>query len=327
MNRASAFIAATTITTLMTVAAAASKPQLHWLTRSPLPRAQAGGAAALFEYNMIVAGGTAWEEGVKRWLTSTQIFDSRLNQWRSGPELPQPLAYGPFAQSGSALEIFGGATGATSASRTIWRIDSALAKWTKAGETPADHLLGRAARVGRRLFLFGGCADVADLTQCSDVVWMREDGGAWREAGRLPGGAVALSAATVHNGRVYLFGGCAMPEAGKLFNRADAWSFDPTSLRFQKLPDLPEANRGLTAAVLEERILLFGGYTAAGFTADVWSFDPTTGKYSPEAPMPAAMTSAEFCLRGKTLYAAGGEDRMKHRSAATFAVSMEAEAQ
>lgn len=313
-----------TATTLMTVAAAATAlPQLHWMTRSSMPRAQAGGAAALFGHTMIAAGGTAWEDGVKLWLTDVQLYDTIADKWSSGPALPEPLAYGPFAQSDSSLEIFGGAGSASAASRAIWRIDSSLGKWAKAGETPADHLLGRAARIGKRVYLFGGCADVADLTRCSDDVWMREDGApAWRTVAKLPGGPVALSAITVHNGRAYLFGGCAMPEPGKLFNRAEAWSFDPASHRFQKLRDLPAANRGLTAAVLDKRILLFGGYVDAGFTPAVWSYDTAHDTYTAEAPMPTAMTSAEFCPRGKLLFAAGGEDKMKHRSAQTFAVSL-----
>lgn len=287
-----------------------------------MPRAQAGGAAAMFGDTMVIAGGTAWEDGVKLWLADVQLFDARADRWRTGPALPEHLAYGPFAQSGAALEIYGGAGSASGApSRAIWRIDASLGKWTRVGDTPADHLLGRAARVGRRVFLFGGCSDVADLTRCSDAVWMREDGGIWRQVAKLPGGAVALSAAAVLQGRVYLFGGCAMPEAGKLFNRAEAWAFDPVSLRFYRLRDLPAANRGLTAGVLNGRILLFGGYTGGGFTAEVWSFDPASDSYAAQTPMPAAMTSAEFVPRGSVLWAAGGEDRMKHRSALTFAVS------
>src|SRR5213592_2585108 len=101
--------------------------QLMWTEKAPLPRTQAGGAAALFGDTMIVASGTAWEDGVKLFLKDTQVYDVRTDKWRKGPELPEPLAYAPFAQSENALEIFG---------PTIWRIDSSLKRWTKVGETP-----------------------------------------------------------------------------------------------------------------------------------------------------------------------------------------------
>lgn len=295
--------------------------QLTWSTQSPLPRAQAGGAVALLGDTMVVAGGTAWENGVKLWLGDVQLYDTRRDQWRSGPALPEALAYGPFAQSASAVEIFGGSDG-TRSSRTIWRLDSQIKQWTKAGETAAVHLLGRAARIGKKVFLFGGCTDVADLTQCSDAVWLREGNGAWREVAKLPGGRVALSAAAVLGQRVFLFGGCSMPAAAQLKNHAEAWSFDTTSFQFRRLRDLPAPNRGLTAVAMKGRIWLFGGYTTDGFTAATLAYDPVGDTYVHQAPMPVAMTSAEFVVRGRRLWAAGGEDRMKSRSSRTLAATI-----
>jgi N-acetylneuraminic acid mutarotase len=282
--------------------------QLLWTEKAPLPRAQAGGAAALFGDTMIVAGGTAWENGVKLFLKDVQVYDVRADKWRKGPELPEAEAYAPFAQSEGSLEIFG---------RTIWRIDSSLSAWTKAGETPGNHSLGRAARAGNRVFLFGGCSDVADIATCSDAVWMREDSGAWRQVAKLPGGAVALSAVAALDGQIYLFGGV----SAKVVNRAEAWSFDPSSFHFRRLRDLPSARRGPTAAASGGRILLFGGYTDSGFTAEVWSYDPKRDQYASEAPLPVPMLAIEFFAHGKVLLGTGGEDRMKSRSARTFAAT------
>ena len=317
---------------LLATAMIAANFELNWSTKAPLPRAQAGGAAAHFGNMILVAGGTAWESGVKLWLNDVQVYDTGTDRWRAGPALPEPLAYGPFAQSESALEIFGGTGGAT-VSRKIWRIDSSLDRWMPAGDTPADLLLSRAARIGRRVFLFGGCADVADLTRCTDAVWMRQDRDPWRQVAKLPAGRVALSAAAVLNGRVFLFGGCSMPAAGKLINRAEAWSFDADAFSFKRLRDLPVRNRGLSAVAAAGRVWLAGGYTASqeeaagqgpefGFTAAVWSYDPAANQYQSHAPMPAAMTSIELFPHAASLWGAGGEDRMRGRSARTLAAAI-----
>lgn len=306
---------------LFAAAMITANAELQWSTKSPMLRAQAGGAAALFGNTMIVAGGTAWEGGVKHWLKDVQLYDGAADKWRSGPPLPEPLAYGAFEQSGGALEIFGGA-GGESVVRHIWKIDAALKRWVRAGETPADVLLGRAARVGRRVFLFGGCADVADLTRCSSAVWMREDEGPWRQVAELAAGPVALSASAVLNGRVFLFGGCSMASPGQLVNRAEAWSFDPVTFAFRRLRDLPSANRGLSAVAASGRVWLFGGYAIAGFTAESWTYDPAADAYTSQPPMPVAMSSIEFLGRGNTLWGAGGEDRMRGRSARTFSVAI-----
>jgi len=113
-----------------------------------------------------------------------------------------------------------------------------------------------------------------------------------------------------------------MPAAGQIRNHAEAWSFDTESLAFARLPNLPAPNRGITAAAADGRIWLFGGYTDAGFTAAAYSFDPETKTYRSQTPLPTAMSSAEFVVDGKRLWAAGGEDRMKHRSAATFSATI-----
>jgi hypothetical protein len=287
--------------------AAVAAASLVWSEQAPMPRAQAGGAAMLVNRTMVVAGGTAWENGEKVWLRDVQLFDASSGVWRKGPELPEAQAYGPSA----GLEIFSG-------SRTIWRLDPQLRGWSKAGETPGVHLLGRAVRVGERVFLFGGCKDVVDLTTCGDAVWLRErDGGTWREVAKLPAGKVALSAAALVERTVYLFGGCSMPEPGKVVNHAGAYAFDTETFLFRRLRDLPAPNRGLTAAGVAGRVLLFGGY-ASEFVADVLAYDPARDTYVAEAPMPLAMSSAEFVVDGHRLIAAGGEDRMKHRSARTI---------
>jgi len=284
---------------------------LVWSEKAPMLRAQAGGSAMLAGRTMVVAGGTAWENGEKLWLRDVQLFDAQSGVWRRGPELPEPQAYGPSA----GLEIFSG-------SRTIWRLDSLLQGWTKAGETPGVHLLGRAIRIGERVFLFGGCSDVVDLSTCTDSVWLRErDSGPWREVAKLPAGKVALSAAALLGARSYLFGGCSMPQPGQVRNHADAFSFDTGTFAFRRLRDLPVPNRGLTAAAANGRILLFGGYTTE-FVADVLAYDAGNDTYAREAPMPLAMSSAEFVADGNRLIAAGGEDRMKHRTGRTFVATI-----
>jgi N-acetylneuraminic acid mutarotase len=138
---------------------------------------------------------------------------------------------------------------------------------------------------------------------------------------KLPAGKVALSAAAMLGRTVYLFGGCSMPEPGKVQNHAEAFSFDTDTFAFRRLRDLPVPNRGLTAAAVDGRILLFGGY-ATEFVADVHSYDPATDTYTRESPMPLAMSSAEFVVDGNRLIAAGGEDRMKHRSARTIVATV-----
>jgi hypothetical protein len=52
--------------------------------KAPLPRA--AGPEGLLRFSaetMLVAGGTAWEGGVKLFLNDTQVYDVRANKWRA----------------------------------------------------------------------------------------------------------------------------------------------------------------------------------------------------------------------------------------------------
>lgn len=300
-------------------------PRLNWEDRQALPRGVAGGAAAAFDGHLVYAGGTNWSGGVKHWLPDVYLYDIAADRWRPGPPLPVPLAYGAWSRSAGALEVYGGTDG-QHVYRESWRLESGKTAWTPTGKAPSDTLMGRAERIGDRVYLFGGCSDVADLTRCADTVQVREPGGTWHKVSTLPQGALAMPASAVARGRAYLFGGCSMPAAGKLINRDDAWSFNPSKNQWRRLRPLPHANRGLTSAVLGDRyILLSGGYTATqqeaagkpadfGFTAAVMAYDIETDTYTDLTPLPFPVAGMEILVSGDRLFGIGGEHKMKERA-------------
>jgi len=294
----------------------------NWTGKTPLPKAQAGGAVALINGAMIIAGGTNWENDVKHWLRDVQLYSTSADHWTQGPPLPQPMGYGPYTQSAAGLEIYGGSDGVTT-SRKIFTLDPALQHWKQTGETPAGVLLGHAARIGNTVYLIGGCEDVADLTRCTDAVWKRQDGGQWQRAGNIPNGPLALAASAVLDGRIYLFGGCSMP-GGKLRNHSEVWMFDPQTTQWKALKALPAANRGVTATAANGRIFLFGGYIENGFTAAVHSYNPAADTYSTHPDMPLATVGLQFVEHHGKLWGAGGEHKMRARSARTFSVTLPA---
>ena len=288
---------------------------IEWSERQPMPRAQAGGATGYLDGDVVVAGGTTWIGDVKTWLSDVQIYNPASNTWRSGPKLPALMAYGPFVSSATELEIFGGSDGQT-ARRDSWKLDTAKTKWVRTGSIPADALLGRAARVSESVFLFGGCRDVVDLTTCSDAVWRRKENREWQHVATIPGGSLALAAAAVSGSAVYLFGGCSMDADGKVVNHARALRYDSTSNQWNTLKALPSGNRGVTAVAYGDRsILLFGGYTDSGFTSEVLLYDIQSDTYKRLKPMHLGLAGIEFVSNGHAIYGAGGEDRMRSRSA------------
>ncbi|MEJ7609092.1 MAG: hypothetical protein WKF37_23175 [Bryobacteraceae bacterium] len=117
-------------------------------------RAEAGGAAGWLNGELVIAGGTAWRDEQKIWLTHTQLYSPKTKAWRRGPALPHAMAYGPSVYTSSGLEIFGGTDG-LKVYRESWRLDAKKLAWAKIGEVPADVLLGKAIAVAGDIYLIG----------------------------------------------------------------------------------------------------------------------------------------------------------------------------
>lgn len=318
---------AASISILLFLAAAA--PRITWTDKARIPVPVAGGYVAKAGNTIFYAGGATWKGGVKRWLRDVNRYDAATDRWSPGPQLPVPLAYGGFIEIDGGMEIYGGSDG-NRVYRECWRLGPGGAAWSSKGKLATDPLLSRALNINGRVYLIGGCPDVVDLTHCSDAVQLSEKG-SWRKVSAIPSGSLSDFAAAAIGGHVYVFGGCSMPAPNKLVNRDGAYSLDVRTGVWRTLRRLPHANRGLSATAVNSRyIVLSGGYTATGeeaagkpadfgFTAAVMIYDTETNQYRAGTPLPFAVSGAETLLLGRTIFAFGGEDRMRGRTARTLA--------
>jgi len=305
-------------------------PRISWRQRAPLPTPLAGGYSAAAGKTVIYAGGTNWNGGVKHWLRDVHLYDVHADQWRAGPALPVPLAYGAVCSLKNGIEIYGGTDG-KGVYRDCWRFTLTGNTWEKNGTLGFDTLLSSAMNIVGRVYLFGGCSDVSDLTTCTDAVHVRERDGSWRKITSIPGGPVAQAADAALGNRVYLFGGCSMAVAGKQVNHQEAYCVDLRSMEWRRIRSLPKPNSGPTALPLNDRfILVAGGYTASmeeaagkpanfGFSSDAMIYDSVKDDYFPVDALPVPLSGVDLLKIGNIILGVGGEDRMRGRTAGVFA--------
>jgi len=158
-----------------------------------MPAAKAGAATALLGDRLILAGGTYWEKGQKHWLRQVDLYDVRRDEWRSGPPLPLPLAYGAFVGSDRGLEVLGGWDG-KHLDRQCWLLDLNMGAWTPSGTLPDSRIYGRAEGLGGVLYLLGGSSDAGDLSGATDTVFATNARNAptWKTRAPMPSGPRAL---------------------------------------------------------------------------------------------------------------------------------------
>lgn len=295
-----------------------------WQRMADLPEANGGMVCYAAGEDIIVAGGTNWEDGSKRWLAKRWRFGAGASAWKPLPPLPAPLAYtaGDVDARTGAFITAGGSDGGKSTDTIVeWRGDDPPRQLAR---LPGAVTLAGAGVAGGRLFVVGGAADIADFgtvtARCFD--WPVGSGDCRRLAD-YPAGPTALVAVAVTGTRVHTFTGATWDAATKqVVNLSAAFAFDLGTMKWHPIQPYPFAARGVAAVALDEkRVYLAGGFKGGeeGFTDAGFIYDIATDRYAPCAPLPIRAI-AHLVKTGEWLWVVGGEDRQKHRSAACWRI-------
>ncbi|WP_009958204.1 Kelch repeat-containing protein [Verrucomicrobium spinosum] len=316
--------------TLTVIALTSTQPVAAetWVSIAPLPEPNAGFAAGWVNGKLVIAGGTNWPEGVKRWLNKTWVYNPGTNQWTPGPDLPHPLAYGAGASDGQQLWIAGGADGKMARNEVL-----ALTKegsWQHVGTMNHHVAFSGGAFMEGSLWIYGGTPDPDDWKQVTTALSSVSTSGKASNENplRREGPGIGLPAVVGSGRKVYAFTGAWMStENGQVQNSAEAAAYDIASKTWTKLDPYPVSARGVAAVALDDQhIYLAGGYGTdeQGFLDAAWIHDVRTQQYRKALPLPI---KALVCLvKGGDgfIYVLGGEDQKKHRSAACFRIPVAA---
>lgn len=302
---------------------------LAWRNGPELPVGVGGHAAAVVGGRILVAGGTAWENGQKRWLRAVWALDPRAGAWEEIGALPEAIGYGVGIAGDDGLTILGGSDGEKGFTK-CWRLSLRKGELVTSSlpGLPEGRVYAAGDRIGRTLYVVGGTTDPARLQTATNTLLaldLDRPGEKWKALPPLPGQARCIHTAVACGDALYVFGGAYLTEAGSVENLADAYRYLAKTGQWERLADMPHANRGLTAASDGKgRIVLIGGYTATaaesegkpddfGFTADLLRYDVATGRYERAGGLPRPVVGAVPVPLRRDLHLLGGEPVKKQR--------------
>ncbi|MHB1022218.1 MAG: Kelch repeat-containing protein [Acidobacteriaceae bacterium] len=180
--------------------------------------------------------------------------------------------------------------------------------WSTLPSMPIAMSDAASVTIGNKLYVLGGADDAGSSRAVYDF-----DGKHWvhRQDMQLP--EARMSGAAVTDGhRIYLLGGIST-EGDYSSGLRSAWSMDPEHAKdgWRRLPDCPcDPRISFAATMLHGRILLFGGYRAAGSEhqnlADVWSYNLSTQAWTKAGMLPEGRRAMWASSVNDTVYLFGG---------------------
>ena len=291
-----------------------------WQRMPGLPEPNGGLVCFAVGEDIVIAGGTNWENDTKHWLVKRWRFDAKAAVWKPLLSLDAPIAY-----AAGGMFTAGGSDGQGSSDAILeWKAEHPPRPLAR---LPQPVTLAGAASAGDRLFVVGGAADIAAFDTVTARCFEWRNGS--KEPQRLPdypAGPTALVAVAAGRTHVFAFTGATWDAAAKqVVNRRAAFAFDLAARTWKPIRPYPLAARGVTAVALNgKQIFLAGGFKsgAESFTDESFIYDIALDRYEPAVRLPIR-GMVHLVKTGEWLWALGGEDRQKHRSAACWRIRLD----
>jgi N-acetylneuraminic acid mutarotase len=256
-------------------------------------------------------------------VAAAQVFDARAGSWSMLPPLPEPRHHVGVAIAGGRLYAIGGFTGTP----PEWRATDAVSvfdfeteEWRPGPSLPvargehvtvvvADEIIVIGGRVPRA----PGAARFGDHADTSRVDILDTATGTWRRGANAPT-ARNSAAGGVIDGRVHVVGGRQFDPGAvvSLSNVAIHEVYDAQRDSWSRRPPMPQAQGGLSAAVLDGRLHVFGGEAFSPrphVFPDTWAFDPESGGWRPQPSMRTPRHGTAAATLSGALHVFGGATR------------------
>ncbi|MEO6874365.1 MAG: kelch repeat-containing protein [Opitutaceae bacterium] len=287
-----------------------------WKELVPLPLPRAGCAVGIIGGELVVAGGTYWQDGRKYWSERVDAFDPATNCWTARTPLPRPRGDAAAAICDSTLYVFGGGADGVAES-TVWALRDN--RWSELPHLalPVPRRSASVAVVDGTFHLLGGLPGTgSDFSGATSTVWAAKPGGHWETRAPIPGPARFNLSVGVVAGRIIVAGGCT-PEDGGVRNLDEILAYHPPTDAWTQLGRLPLAIRAAGGLADDSGLLLFGGYTDR-FEAGILRYDVPSGRVESVGRLPVGLAGAHFLRAGRTIIGVTGENGVKMRFPGTL---------
>ncbi len=255
-----------------------------WTKKADMPMQRSGIAASAVDGKIYVFGGhrIAFEP-----LNTVQMYDPATDRWTRKKRMPVPIDRMTTSVVNGQIYLIGGWDFPDDVYSTVFQYNPEGDTWTQKADMPTARGGHAAVVFEEKIYVLGGGTfketthggiRYFDVVEMYDPVEDR-----WTHKPEMPIPNIGLGAETI-NGKIYTIGGTASDNTSRL-SRVDIFTPDTGAWLAEGGARLPMARGGLSVSKVNNKIYVFGGFSALGAVPKVDEYDPLALAVSPQDNM------------------------------------------
>ncbi|KZN46484.1 Kelch repeat-containing protein [Pseudoalteromonas luteoviolacea] len=293
----------------------------YWQQAPSLPTPLQEIYPAVFKERIIVGGGFTPSKTPSFYglgpSKDVYLLNPSTERWQTAPSLPERRHHLGMVSNRHYIYGIGGYSGpkddAWKIKRSVFRLDGKFQSWRSGPSLPIPLAESVYANVGKYIHVIGGktISSKTGKKVDSNAHYVLVNNAYWRKA--KPANIERNSAASaVIGNKIYVIGGRSLGLGGK--NLSNVEVYDTKMDTWIALSPLPIASAGLSASVLDEKIIVTGGevfgpnhqWKEGEAFSNTWSYDPKIDQWQALPDMPQARHGHGAVTLNNTLYVIGG---------------------
>lgn len=266
-----------------------------WAVQNPMLTARSMLNGGVVNGKMYAFGGTTndQESGT---IPTVEEYDTATGVWTTKALMPGARRLSASAMVNGKIYVIGGSPGST-----VLEYDPAANTWaTKASMTLPRNNLTSAVANGK-IYVIGGCCSANTVEEYDPVTDL------WTTKAPMSTSREGLTSIAV-NGEIYAIGGATRSGNNTFTFLGMVEKYDPITNLWTTKSSMPTIRgEGLTSAVLNGKIYVFGGFNGNALST-VEEYDPIADIWVTKTSMPTARYHVTSGVLGGNIYVVGGSD-------------------
>lgn len=243
-------------------------------------------------------------------------------EWIKMNDLPQERMGASVAVMNDKIYIFGGASNGTDAIKgtkhnNTYEYDIATNLWTEKKSMPTIRAGASASVVNGKIYVIGGYYDEGSNRKRSNKVEVYDPSNdTWEVVASIPTERSWATSAVVGD-EIYVFGGGQNANTAGTSSKAIASveCYNTLTDTWTTKPNMPYPTAGLTSAVINGKVYLFGGNDYKTSTSSIYEYDPTNDFWAYKSSITGIGSMGTSVYNDKVFLLGGAKNVTKDLSA------------